>query len=87
MKVNEDFIKEKVGDECVLVPTGDTHKNGIFNLNETAERIFDLLSEDKGRNEIVAILCGEYETDKKTAEKYTDDYIAELLKAGILRND
>ena len=87
MRINEDFIKEKVGDDCVLVPTDDGYQNGIFNLNETAERIYDLLCEENDRDEIVAILCEEYDTDQKTAEKYTDEYIAQLREAGILIDD
>ena len=87
MRINEDFLKEKVADECVLVPTNDDYQRGVFNLNETAERIYDLLSEGKDRDGIVAILCSEYDTDKKTAEEYTDEYIAQLRKAGILLDD
>lgn len=87
MRISEDFIKEKLTNECVLVPIGDGYQHGVFNLNETAERIFDLLSEGKDRDEIVAILCEEYETDRATAEEYTDEYIAQLRKAGILLDD
>ena len=64
MRINEDFIKVNTGDDTAIVPTGDGYQNGVFILNETAERIFDLLSEGKDRDEIVAILCEEYETDR-----------------------
>ena len=87
MRINEAFLKEKIVDECVLVPTGDVYQHGVFNLNETAERIYDLLSEGKDRDGIVAALCTEYESDRKTAEEYTDEYIAQLRKAGILLDD
>ena len=49
----DDFIKEKTGDECVLVPIGDTYQNGIFTLNEDAEKLFDLLNDGKSRDEII----------------------------------
>lgn len=87
MRINEDFIKNKIGDECVLVPIGDGYRNGLFTLNETAERIFDLLSEEKEHDEIVATLCEEYDTDKQTAEEYVNDYILQLRKAGILLDE
>lgn len=87
MRINEDFIKEKVLDDCVLVPTKFEYQNGVFHLNETAEMIFNLLSEEKDRDEIVAALCEEYDTDQKTAEVYADEYIAQLREAGILIDD
>ena len=87
MRINEDFIKDNMTSECVLIPTGDTYQNGIFTLNETAERIYNLLCEGKDRDEIVAALCEEYDTDQKTAEEYTDEYIAQLREAGILLDD
>ena len=87
MRINEDYIKNKIGDECVLVPIGDGYRNGLFTLNETAERIFDLLSEEKEHDEIVSTLCEEYETDKQTAEEYVYDYILQLRKAGILLDE
>ena len=87
MGIDKDFIKVDTGNEVSIVPTGDGYKNGVFILNETAERIFDLLSEEKDRDEIVAILCEEYETDRATAEEYTDEYIAQLREAGILLDD
>ena len=87
MRINEDFIKEKVKDECVLVPTGSAYRNGVFALNETAEMIFDLLSEGYDRDGIAAALCKAYDTDRKTAEEYTDGYIAQLRETGILLDD
>ena len=87
MRINEDFIKDNLTNECVLIPTGDTYQNGIFTLNETAEKIYDLLNEGKDRDKIVATLCEEYETDRATAEEYTDEYIAQLREAGILIDD
>ncbi len=87
MRINENFLKERTKGECVLVPTDKDYKSGIFHLNETAERIYDLLCKKKDRDEIVAILCEEYDTSQKTAEEYADDYIAELRKIGVITDD
>ena len=87
MKISDDFIKIKNDTECVLVPTNEEYTNGIFTLNETAERIYDLLCEGKSREEIVAVLFDEYETDRETAEAFTDKYIKKLCDIGILTDN
>ena len=87
MRINDDFIKEKTGNECVLVPTGDTYQNGIFTLNESAEKIFDLMTDGKSRDEIIDILCSEYESDRAEIAEFTDEFTEKLLKAGVLIDD
>lgn len=87
MRISKDFMKVTAGGETALVSAGSSYKNGIFVLNETAERIFDLLDDGKERDEIADILCSEYDTDRQTAEEYTDEYIAKLRETGILLDD
>lgn len=87
MRISENFIKEKIGDDCVLVPIGEVYQNGVFELNETAERLFDLFSEGKNRDEAVTVLCNEYEGDAAEIAAWVDEYINKLLKAGILIDD
>ena len=87
MKINKDFLKETIGDECVLVPVGDSYQHGVFTLNQTAQRIFDLLCEGTGRDTIVSTLCAEYDTDIDTAAAAVDEFLAELHKNGILTDD
>lgn len=87
MKINDDFIKEKTGDECVLVPVGETYQNGIFTLNESAERIFDLMTDGKSRDEIIDILSEEYDSDRAQITAFTDEFTEKLLKAGVLIDD
>ncbi len=84
MIINSEITKVNDGSECVLVPVGEDFENGIFVLNETAERIYDLLCEGKSRDEIVLLLLDEYDTERTTAEKFTDDFIAKLKDAKIL---
>ena len=87
MKINDDFIKNEIGDEVVLVPVGEKYQNGIFTLNESAERIYDLLSEGKSREEIVAVLCKEYDTKPSQVTAFADDFMAKLREFGILTDD
>lgn len=87
MKINDDFIKEKTGDECVLVPIGDTYQNGIFTLNEDAEKLFDLLSDGKSRDEIIDFFEKEYEMNRDDVADSVDRFIEKLKETGILIDD
>lgn len=87
MRISEDFIKEKIGDDCVLVPIGEVYQNGVFELNETAEKIFDLFSEGKNCDEAVTALCEEYSDDAAEIAAYVNEYADKLRKAGILLDD
>lgn len=87
MKINDDFIKEKTGDECVLVPIGDTYQNGIFTLNEDAEKLFDLLSDGKSRDEIIDFFEKEYEMSRDDVADSVDRFIEKLKETGILIDD
>lgn len=88
MKLSDNFIKEKLDDECILVPVGEKYRNGVFTLNETAERIYDLLNDKKDRDEIVTALCREYpDSDPAEAAAFTDEFLAELREAGIIIDD
>ena len=60
MKLNSDFYKRTVADMCLLLSVSDTHRKGVFTLNETAELIYDLLNEGKTREEIITKLMSEY---------------------------
>lgn len=84
MRINEDFIKEKIDDECILVPTGEGYQNGVFKLNETAERIFDLIGEGKKRDDVIRILCEEYDTDTAEATGVVDGFMTKLRQAKII---
>ena len=87
MRINEDFIKEREKNECVLVPTGGKYQNGVFKLNETAERIYDLLCEGKTREGMIDVLASEYETKKEQVAEYVDAYIAQLKIIGVVLDD
>ena len=89
MRINEDFIKTDMGKEVILIPLGNKgkYKNGVFDLNETGEKIYDLLEAGKNADEIVDILAAEYSDDRAVIAGYVDEFIAKLLEAKILIDD
>ncbi len=89
MKINDDFLRDTIDGKCALIPIGDTSRkmNGIFMLNETGEKIFDLIEKGKSTDEIIEALSAEYDSDKKEITDYVNKFLGKLLDNGILEND
>lgn len=89
MRINDDFIRDNVEGQCVLISVGGSgdYANGIFTLNEIGERIVDLLEEGRETEKIVDVLLDEYEAERPILHKYVDDFIKELRGYGIVVDD
>ena len=88
MRWNEDYLNEKTAKDFVLVPVGDSYVNGIFVLNETAQKIVELLRTGKDREKIVATLCAEYD-GSNTVEitDCVDETLKKLREIGAIIDD
>lgn len=86
MKLKKQLVKRNIAGDVILVPVGDSSLTlkGLMTLNETAEFIWDRLSEAAGAEELAAALCGEYEVDAVTARADVDEILAQLAELGIL---
>ena len=87
MKISEDFVKTGTENECYLVPIGDGYEPGIFKLNETAEKIFDLLKDGKSRDEIIMDFLKEYDSDISETTENVDTFIESLRNSGVIIDD
>jgi len=74
-----------VGDDggLVVVPT----RNQVKVLNPLGSRIFALLDGRHTRDEIVAIIAGEFEVTEEQARQDLDEYLRELEAEGMLAPD
>lgn len=89
MKVSKDFIPREIAGEFMLVPIGSasTKFNGLITMNEIGRFIFDTLSEDLSKQELVDKILSEYEIDEQTASKDLDDFLDQLRQIGALIED
>lgn len=89
MKINVDFIKTEINDECLLVPVGDTSRDmrGVFTLNESGGKIVSAIEDGKTEAEIVEMLLKEYDSDRKTVTDFVQEFIGKLRQAGIVEDD
>lgn len=87
MKVKKGIVLSKVGDEFVLVPTGEAAKSfhGIVRLNETGAEIWKDLEKELSEEEIVNNLMAHYtDVDHETALRSVRNVVDKLRDAGLL---
>jgi len=56
----------------------------IHSLNEVGTRIWELLEQEKTIEDIVKVICQEYEVEEKEAEQDITKFINELHAKGIV---
>ena len=82
LTVSPDVLFQEVSGEIVLL---DLESENYFGLDEVGARVWTLLSEGRHVGEVIDILLGEYEVNRETLERDVQDLLADLLKAGLLK--
>lgn len=85
MKIKEGFVLRNVMGKYVAVAVGDTSINfrGMVNLNSTAARVWQLISEGYDRDGICDVMESEYEVERSKLESDVDAIIETLVSGGF----
>jgi hypothetical protein len=78
---NNKTISGRLHDELVMM---DIDQGMYFSLNPVATRIWDLLEEASGVDELCSKLIEEFDVDAGQCEKEVSDYLNEMLKLGLI---
>lgn len=86
MKIKDGFIKRKVVGKWVVVPTEKLSKqyNGIIELNETANEIWEGLVKGLSPEEIAKSIVEEFEVTYENALTDINKMIEDMTKEGII---
>ena len=86
MKIKNGFVVREIAGQSIVIALGEATKdfNGMIKLNETGRVIWDMLSNGKTPEEIVARITEEYDVDAETVKKDVDTFINTLEGANIL---
>lgn len=86
MKIKDGYMMRKVAGNCVVVPMGDevTNFNGMINLNETGELLFENLQKGCTKEELIDAMMAEYDITREICERDIDVFVAKLEKVGIV---
>jgi hypothetical protein len=81
ISIPSDVVARRVGDSAVLVRLAT---NRIYELNATGARIWELLTQQKPRTEIIDVLEREFAADRPELESAFDELIASLRAEGLV---
>ncbi|WP_343089456.1 PqqD family protein, partial [Methanocalculus natronophilus] len=62
MKIKKDYILRNVGDETVVVPTGEeaVNFNGMISLNDSGRLLFETLQKESTYEELINVMTNHY---------------------------
>lgn len=87
MKTKEGFELVNILNEWLVVPIADkmAEMKGIITLSESGVFLWKQLQHDISINELVSLLCNEYDVDQITAENDVRIFIDNLCQIGLLQ--
>ncbi len=84
LKIRKDLAYRRIAGEVFIV---DAAKSELHELNGPAALIWEGLAVGKAEKAMLSALTAEYEVDEKTARTDLENFIRELLKAGLLSRE
>ena len=86
MQIKENFILRNIGDEHMVMPTGENiaRFGGAVVLSDTAAFIFEQLKQPISREDLLALVLSEFDVDEETAAQDLDELIKQFEEMGIL---
>lgn len=86
MKIRKQLVKRTIAGDVILVPVGDAslELKGLLTLNETGERMWDLLPQCETEEALVRQMLEEYEVDEATLRADVGEFLDRLRQLEIL---
>ena len=86
MNIRKQLVKRSIAGDVILVPVGDAslELKGLLTLNETGERMWDLLPQCDTEEALVQQMLEEYEVDETTLRADVGELLDSLRQLDIL---
>ena len=86
MKIIDGFVLKAIAGTYMVVPLGSqvAEFGSIIKLSETGAFLWEQLSEDKDKSELVCALINEFDVDEATASSDIDKFVEKLRAADLL---
>ena len=81
IRISEDVLSQEVAGETVLL---DLASESYFGLDEVGTRIWQLLKDGAGREQVVDTLLDEYEVERDVLENDVSELLERLAEAGLV---
>ena len=79
--ISKDVLAQELDGETVLL---DLASESFFGLDEVSTRVWQLLRDGIGREEVIDRLLEEYEVDREVLERDIEDLLERLAEAGLI---
>ena len=88
MKIKDGFVVRKIANQYMAVPVGARAKelHGMIGLNETAAFLWELLKEDRSKEELALLLYNEYEVSEEKALDAVKKFCRTLQEEEVLEH-
>lgn len=86
-QVSPDVIKRQIGDEWILIPTGDLAQryNGMVSLSEVGDFIWEQLQEPKKLSQLLSAVHEEFEDRGHVIDIETSEFVLNYAYMGFLK--
>jgi hypothetical protein len=82
-----DLVTRKIAGETIVVPIKKdiADMESIYTFNELGSRIWHLMDQRTNINQIVDVICSEYDVNREEAERDVMDFLEELEREGLIK--
>ena len=89
MKVRNEFVLRKIGEEYIAVPVGKAalEFNGLLALNEQGAWLWKQMAAGADGEQLLQGMLEEYDVDRETAESDIKEFVNNQKKKGILEQE
>ena len=86
MKLKDGVIFTKVADETIVVTVGEAAEafRGMIKLNATGAFIAENMQKDFEKEDLVKLLCQQYEIDEEIATKAAESVLEKFQSVGLI---
>ena len=80
------FVKRTIAGETLLVPVGKTTQefNGMVMLNETGSYLWDLMQEQKTKEELITAMKAEFDATEEELVADIDEFLEHGVEQGMI---
>lgn len=86
MTIRKQLVKRTIAGDVILVPVGDAslELKGLLTLNETGERLWDMLPQCDSQEALVQRLLEEYDVEEAVLRADVEAFLVRLRQLEIL---
>lgn len=86
MKLKKGFIMRELAGRYVVLPVGGDPDGfqGMIQMNKTGAFLWETLSTERTKEELVQLVLEKYNVDEETAEADVDVFVKNLSEKGII---